>query len=316
MTACFVGLNDYTARIIFRETEKSNVKDFRPIALLNVEGKLFFSLVSHRFEKHIIKNNKFINSSVQKGCMDKVPGCWEHMSMVWSALKEARSNRTDLSTIRLDVANAYGSIPHKLILFGLERYGVPASWISLVKKYYAGIFSKSFSRHAPSSWHKHERGIFAGCTLSIILFLAGMKIILEYTLLSTAPSFVTSNKVSMPLVRAFMDDLNLLSFSVAGAQDLLTRCTTALTWAGMDFRADKSRCFVVVKGKSMNSTPFCVSKPSDPTDFSSYIPSIHSMPIRFLGRTIDGSISRTRSYPLRQNKKEDSRHQIYTFGQT
>ena len=95
----------------------------------------------------------------------------------------------------------------------------------------------------------------------------------------------------MPLVRAFMDDLNLLSSSVAGAQDLLACCTTALTWAGMDFRAEKSRSFVVVKGKSMNSTPFCVSKPSDPTDFSSFIPSIHSMPVRFLGRTIDGSIS-------------------------
>ena len=212
--------------------------------------------------------------------MEKVPGCWEHMSMVWSALKEARSNQTDLSTIWLDVANAYGSIPHKLIFFALERYGVPGSWISLIGKYYAGIFSKSFSEHAPSSWHKHERGIFAGCTLSIILFLAGMNVILEYTLISTAPSFITSSKVSMPLVRAFMDDLNLLSSSVAGAQDLLARCTTALTWAGMDFRAEKSRSFVVVKGKSMNSTPFCVSKPSDPTDFSSFIPSIHAMPVR------------------------------------
>ena len=51
----------------------------------------------------------------------------------------------------------------------------------------------------------------------------------------------------MPLVRAFMDDLNLLSSSVVGAQDLLARCTTALTWAGMDFRANKSRSFVIVK---------------------------------------------------------------------
>ena len=93
----------------------SNIKDFRPIALLNVEGKLFFSLISKRLETHIISNNKFINTSIQKGCMEKVPGCWEHMSMVWSALKEARSNRTDLSTIWLDIANPYGSIPHKLI---------------------------------------------------------------------------------------------------------------------------------------------------------------------------------------------------------
>ena len=155
----------------------SNVKDFRPIALLNVEGKLLFSLISKRLEAHIITNNKFINTSIQKGCMEKVPGCWEHMSMVWSALKEARSNKTDLSTIWLDIANAYGSIPHRLIFFALERYGVPHSWISLIKNYYVGIYSKSFSEFAPSNWHQHLRGIFAGCTLSIILFLAGINII-------------------------------------------------------------------------------------------------------------------------------------------
>ena len=45
----------------------SHIKDFRPIALLNVEGKLFFSLVSKRLETHIIINNKFINLSIQKG---------------------------------------------------------------------------------------------------------------------------------------------------------------------------------------------------------------------------------------------------------
>ena len=38
----------------------SSVKDFRPISLMNVEGKLFFSLVSQRFVSNIIKNNKFV----------------------------------------------------------------------------------------------------------------------------------------------------------------------------------------------------------------------------------------------------------------
>ena len=83
-----------------------NISDFHPIALLNVEGKLFFSLVSRRLEKHLI-NNKFINKSVQKGCMEKVPGCWEHISMVWAALKEAKSKNLSLATIWLDIANAH-----------------------------------------------------------------------------------------------------------------------------------------------------------------------------------------------------------------
>ena len=48
--------------------------------------------------------------SVQKGCMQKVPGYWEHISMVWAALKEVKSKNLSLATIWLNIANAYGSI--------------------------------------------------------------------------------------------------------------------------------------------------------------------------------------------------------------
>ena len=61
----------------------------------------------------------------------------------------------------------------------------------------------------PSSWHQHFRGIFGGCTLSIILFLAGTNVIIEYAILSKAPCFIYSGNVSPPLVRAFMDDMSL-----------------------------------------------------------------------------------------------------------
>ena len=60
----------------------TKLSDFRPIALLNVEGKLLFSLISNRLEIHLIHSHKFINNSIQKSCMEKVPGCWEHLFMV------------------------------------------------------------------------------------------------------------------------------------------------------------------------------------------------------------------------------------------
>ena len=123
---------------------QSNVKDFRPIALLNVEGKLFFSLLSKRLEQHIITNYKFLDKSIQKGCMEKVPGCWEHMSIVWSALKEAWQNKLSIANVWLDIANAYGSIPHRLIFFALKRYGVDDHWVAIIRNYYSGIYTKVF----------------------------------------------------------------------------------------------------------------------------------------------------------------------------
>ena len=154
------------------------------------------------------------------------------------------------------------SILHKLIIFPFRRYGVSPQWIRLVENYYKGIFSKSFSESATSAWHRHQRGIFAGCTLSIILFLAGMNIILEYCLQVKVPKFTTNN-TELPLLRAFMDDLSLMSATVSGAQTLLSCYTTALTWPGLEFRADKSCSIVIIKCRSMNSTSFSVSKATD-----------------------------------------------------
>ena len=139
--------------------KEQHIEDFRMLCLLNVEGKLFFSLISNQLTQHMVKN-KIINTSIQKGCMEKVPGCWEHMAMVWEGLKEARMNKLDLVNIWLDIKNAYGSIPHQLIFFALQRYGIPDKWIKLIKNYYTGLWSRSFSETVPSGWHHHERGIF------------------------------------------------------------------------------------------------------------------------------------------------------------
>ena len=44
--------------------------------------------------------------------------------MVWSALKEASFMKSSLANIWLDIANAYGSFPYRLLFFALERYGL------------------------------------------------------------------------------------------------------------------------------------------------------------------------------------------------
>ena len=74
-------------------------------------------------------------------------------------------------------------------------------------------------------------------------------------------------------IKAFMDDLVLISSLKASTQQLLDLCVTALKQAGMLFRASKSRSLVMKKGKVLDQSPFAVS--SEP------IPLIHSNPIKF-----------------------------------
>ena len=161
--------------------------------------------------------------------MEKVPGCWEHMSTVWDLLQKAHSEKLDLFAIWLNIANAYGSVPHRLIFFVLRRYGVPESWIDLVVYYYNGLWSKSFSTSPPSSWHHHKRGIFIGCTVSIILFLVAINVIIEYTCVALDPMIFPSPTAKFTPIKAFMDDLHLMSTSISETQVLPNRCTTALS---------------------------------------------------------------------------------------
>ena len=72
-------------------------------------------------------------------------------------------------------------------------------------------------------------------------------------------------------------------------QLLLNRCTQVLTWAGMSFRAEKSSCIVIDCGVVKNVTPFIVNLLN--SEKSQVIPSIHTQPVRFLGRRICASLS-------------------------
>ena len=106
--------------------------------------------------------------------MAKVAGCWEHVSLVWDELKAFKSNKASVAADWLDIANGYGFIPHQLIPCSLQCYDINPTWIDLLASYYNGLWSRSSSSKATSGWHKHFRRIFTGCTVSIILFLAGM----------------------------------------------------------------------------------------------------------------------------------------------
>ena len=122
--------------------------------------------------------------------------------------------------------------------------------------YYSGMYNCSFPQFVPSNWHQHFKGIFARCTLPIILFLAGIDVMVECTLASSACKFVPTGYVALPLVKRYVDYLNLMSWSVSGVQNLLDISVKALSWAGMYFRAGKSYRLIIVKGKCMNTTLF------------------------------------------------------------
>ncbi|XP_060603696.1 uncharacterized protein LOC132756599 [Ruditapes philippinarum] len=97
-----------------KEEEATTLSQFRTISLLNIEGKILLAVLSRRLTSYLLEN-KYIDIAVQKGGVPGVSGCVEHTSVISQIIKEAHENKGDLAVIWLDLANAYGSVPHQLI---------------------------------------------------------------------------------------------------------------------------------------------------------------------------------------------------------
>ena len=76
--------------------------------------------------------NGYIDMSIQKGFIERLAGCVEHSENLHHAVLEARKNKRDLCVSWLDLANAYGSVRHSMVLFTLEWYHVPDEFAEVV----------------------------------------------------------------------------------------------------------------------------------------------------------------------------------------
>ena len=106
----------------------------------------------------------------------------------------------------------------------------------------------------------------------------------------------------MPLVRGFMDDLNLLTVSVDDGKILLDRASVVLNWARMAWRLKKSRYLVLTKGR--------VSVDASISATFEGIPSIAEKPVRCLGKIIDSSIRDTNGSVWLEDKIVDGLNKL------
>ena len=69
--------------------------------------------------------NRYVNTSVQKGGIPGFSGCLEHTGILNQLIREAKESKGNLMVVWLDLANAYGLIPHGLIITAMEHYHIP-----------------------------------------------------------------------------------------------------------------------------------------------------------------------------------------------
>lgn len=268
-----------------KDENSIKLEQFRAISLLSVEGKIFFSILARRMTDFLLKN-KYIDTSMQKGGIPGVPGCLEHTGVVTQLIREAREGNGDLAVLWLDLANAYGSIPHKLVEAALDHYHIPLKIRNLILNYYENFRLRVTSGNVTSDWHRLEKGIITGCTVSVILFALAMNMVVKAAE-TECRGPLSKSGVRQPPIRAFMDDLTVTTTSVPGCRWILQGLERLIRWARMSFKPSKSRSMVLKRGKIVDRFQFRVDGIT--------IPSITEKPVTSLGKTFDCSLKDTAS---------------------
>ena len=143
-----------------------------------VEGKIFSGVLARRMTTFLISNH-YINTSVQKAGIPGFPGCLEHSQMIWNSILSAKRDQTELHVIWLDLANAYSSVPHHLILMALEFFKFPSKVGEIIMIYFNSALMKFIVKSSATKWQALEIGIMMGCGISPLLFVLAMELILR-----------------------------------------------------------------------------------------------------------------------------------------
>jgi hypothetical protein len=197
-------------------------------------------------------------------------------------IREARLNQGDLTVVWLDLANAYGSVPHQLIMKALDHYYVPEHVKGLIRNYYDGISLRFTTGDITTNTQRLEKGIVTGCTISVILFVMAMNLILKAAERETrGPK--TESGIHLPANRGFMDDMTVTTQTHIQARWILQALDETVTWARMRFKPRKSRSLIIRKGRTVNNIRLQVQQEE--------IPSITESPIKCLGKWFDASMT-------------------------
>ncbi|XP_035862163.1 uncharacterized protein LOC118496075 [Sander lucioperca] len=265
--------------LIPKAKDSSEIGQFRQISLLNVEGKIFFSVVAHRLAGYLQRNN-LIDTSIQKAGISGFSGCVEHASVIWHQIQVAKKEGTNLHVVFLDLANAFGSVPHSLLWTAFDYFRVPAALTTLVKAYFKDVQLCVTIAEYTTAWQHLEVGIMAGCTISPLAFTLAMEVIIRASRWTVGGQRIRPG-LRLPLLRAYMDDLTTLTMTKVCTVRLLRKLQENIERARMKIKPSKSRSISIIKGKLSEHRFHIGEEP---------IPMVSEKPVKSLGRWYDASL--------------------------
>ena len=117
---------------LYKSKEMEDIKNYRPVCLLNTVGKLLEKIVSSRMISYLEENNILINNqfAYRKGKSTEI-AIIEYVKKVIESLNE---NKYVISVF-LDLTRAFDCVNHEILLAKLKHYGLTGQALNWFRTY-------------------------------------------------------------------------------------------------------------------------------------------------------------------------------------
>ena len=157
------------AVLIYKKDSPDNSENFRPIALEPVMLKILTSVIRNKIFK-FVRDNKYIETNIQKGFWPGISGTVEHTEMLNYILNDARIKQRSVTVTLIDLKNAFGEVHHNLIKSILRIHHIPDEIISMIENLYTDYGISILTKDFIPAPIPVERGVLQGDCLSPLLF--------------------------------------------------------------------------------------------------------------------------------------------------
>ena len=234
--------------MLYKKNDPNHPSNWRPIGITSTMYRIMTAQISAFINIENKKNDVFHPS--QRGFIGgKGNGAHDHINSLNELILHARRNESKCVLTAIDLTNAFGSVPHKLIFDTLEQKGFGNTFMSIIKDLYSNSETTIEVKGQRSEAIRIKRGVIQGCPLSPLLFNCCIDPLLTHLERFNAEDGITLEYNNGPFsltAQAYADDLVLISKDENAAANMINSLVTYCN--GTSLIIAPKKCISIVEG--------------------------------------------------------------------
>ena len=198
---------------LFKSGEKNSPNNYRPVSITSVLSKILESILKDHFETHI-QSFDIMHTSQHGFCRGRSTS--SNMLKFWNEVTDIVDKSGSVSIVYTDLRKAFDSVPHDLLIYKIQKYGIKGKNLKWIEDYLDGRSQRVIVGNEQSDLALVLSGVPQGGVLSGMLFalyINDLPDVLRHTRISM---YADDAKIFAPIkeekcISKVQEDLNALN---------------------------------------------------------------------------------------------------------